>query len=77
LYDISNQSYGNKNKKKLDVRSVERGMCPIVMSTNRYHFTVKIYRAHIFSCPYNDTNGLASYLIKSYDDTDKTLTHFE
>ena len=25
----------------------------------------------------HDTNGLASYLIKSYDDTDKTLTDSE
>jgi len=25
----------------------------------------------------HDTNGLASYLIKSYDDTDGTLTDFE
>jgi len=33
LYDISNQSYSNKNKKKLDMRSVERGMFPITTST--------------------------------------------
>ena len=25
----------------------------------------------------HDTNGLTSYLIKSYDDTDGTLTDFE
>ena len=25
----------------------------------------------------HDTNGLASYLVKSYDDTDGTLTDFE
>ena len=25
----------------------------------------------------HDTNGLASYLIKSYDDTDGTLSDFE
>jgi len=32
LYDISNQSYSNKNKKKLDMRSLERGMFPITTS---------------------------------------------
>jgi len=33
LYGISNQSYSNKNKNKLDMRSVERGMFPITTST--------------------------------------------
>ena len=54
LYDISNQSYSNKNKKKLDMRSVERGMFPITTSTINELLrpdALRMYKTAIFPLP--------------------------
>ena len=60
---IAGNSYVSEMQLRFVTVTSNGPVCPM-----RHNKTIRAVR---------DTNGLASYLIKSYDDTDGTLTDFE